>query len=74
MSATYPAGFWYWYKVMRAKILTPKNADLLFFTVIFSIAHLCFFILTLTKTYFELWKQILPFASNVEKGLRDFTH
>lgn len=36
---------------MNAKVLTPKKVDLLFFTLMFSIAHLCFFILTPTKTY-----------------------
>ena len=39
----YQAGFWYRYTGMSAKILTPKKADLLFFTLIFSMTHLCFF-------------------------------
>ena len=36
---------------MSPKVLRPKKVDLLFFTLMFSIAHLCFFILTPTKTY-----------------------
>ena len=57
---------------MRVKFLTPKNVDQLFFTLMLSITHLLFFILTPTKTYLDLRQQILPYISNIENRSSDF--
>ena len=55
---------------------TWTNADLPFFTLIFPIAHLRFFILTSAKAYFEAKKQFLTFVNDEENlvGPRNFIH
>ena len=65
-----------WYTGMVGQFLKSKNADLPFFTLIFSLTHLLFFVLTLTKAYFEAGKQIFFFVNNAENrgGSRNFIH
>ena len=58
------------------KFWSPKKADILFFRLVFSVTHSLFFILTLTKAYFETRKQILSLVNDVENcvGFRKFIH
>ena len=54
----------------------PKDADLPFFTLIFSVKQLRSFFLTLAKAYLEARKQIFQFLNNVENriGSNNFIH
>ena len=61
---------------MDGQVLKPKKANLPFFTLIFPITHLLFFILILTKAYFVTGKQIVLFVNDAENrgGSRTFIH
>ena len=64
---SYLAGFWYQYTSKSVQILTPKKSrSILFYTDIFKTQ--CFFSLTLSKSYFEVIKQILSIANDFKAG------